>query len=493
MTFGTGVRDQVFEVIVRQAIAGAPWREICAGPMLVNNINPEDVEAEVGRRLNKGRETLSPEDQQSLVSYIAGWQQVESERKLAPKSEIEQLIYSIYASQKADKPLVVFCKSPAIMYLYLMMLTGRQRSGKDQVDTESSARVATILSKDQNQSFYSNLIESIKQFSSELDRFKIASAVTNPLKDSFLALRSELSVEMQRTVSSDLNAYFRWGFRLETDPIIRRVGNIFDVSTSHIPSLVSEYELSDAPSQTPPNFMSLVVGAPFSMNQSPTDRSVPGEVIRHSVVGLWDLQDIIASGFVVEKLEIGQQLPESMREGVAHWLSLFRAAPMYAFFENVCLVAEYPDTVIVNDLLQPSTRDGAAIVYGDDYKVYAIDGIAVPRRFWEHPELTTVAEIDATINVALRRLMIEAYGASRYLMDSGAELVQEDKYGKLYRKELNGDEPILMICVKNSTMEPDGTYREYFLRVPPFIQTAKEGVAWSFDLTSKEYHPEKET
>jgi hypothetical protein len=47
---GTGVRAQVFEVIVRQALAGAPWREMCAGPMQVNNITAEEVEAEVSRR-----------------------------------------------------------------------------------------------------------------------------------------------------------------------------------------------------------------------------------------------------------------------------------------------------------------------------------------------------------------------------------------------------------------------------------------------------------
>ena len=48
--YGSGVRAQVFEVIVRQAIAGAPWREICAGPMAVNNISEAEVEAEVKRR-----------------------------------------------------------------------------------------------------------------------------------------------------------------------------------------------------------------------------------------------------------------------------------------------------------------------------------------------------------------------------------------------------------------------------------------------------------
>ena len=49
-SYGSGVRAQVFEVIVRQALAGAEWREICSGPMQVNNISPEEVDSEVKRR-----------------------------------------------------------------------------------------------------------------------------------------------------------------------------------------------------------------------------------------------------------------------------------------------------------------------------------------------------------------------------------------------------------------------------------------------------------
>ncbi|MBX9948382.1 MAG: zinc ribbon domain-containing protein [Candidatus Obscuribacterales bacterium] len=48
--YTSGVRSQVFEVIVRQALAGAPWRELCAGPMVVNNIAEDEILAEVERR-----------------------------------------------------------------------------------------------------------------------------------------------------------------------------------------------------------------------------------------------------------------------------------------------------------------------------------------------------------------------------------------------------------------------------------------------------------
>jgi hypothetical protein len=48
--YGSALRDQVFEVVVRHALAGAPWREICAGPMFVNDIDPAEIEEEVSRR-----------------------------------------------------------------------------------------------------------------------------------------------------------------------------------------------------------------------------------------------------------------------------------------------------------------------------------------------------------------------------------------------------------------------------------------------------------
>lgn len=48
--YGDYVRLLVFETVVLQALAGAPWQEICALPMKVNNISPEAVEAALSQR-----------------------------------------------------------------------------------------------------------------------------------------------------------------------------------------------------------------------------------------------------------------------------------------------------------------------------------------------------------------------------------------------------------------------------------------------------------
>ncbi len=46
-----------------------------------------------------------------------------------------------------------------------------------------------------------------------------------------------------------------------------------------------------------------------------------------------------------------------------------------------------------------------------------------------------------------------------------------------------------MVEVVNSTPEPDGSHRTYWLRVPPSTRTAREGVAWTFGLDSAAYEP----
>jgi hypothetical protein len=58
---------------------------------------------------------------------------------------------------------------------------------------------------------------------------------------------------------------------------------------------------------------------------------------------------------------------------------------------------------------------------------------------------------------------------------------------------LAGDEPITMVEVVNSTAEPDGSSRTYWLRVPPHVNTATAAVAWTFGLSGEEYRPQVQT
>lgn len=52
---------------------------------------------------------------------------------------------------------------------------------------------------------------------------------------------------------------------------------------------------------------------------------------------------------------------------------------------------------------------------------------------------------------------------------------------------------LVMVKVVNSTPEPDGQFKDYFLRVPPQMRRAKEAVAWTFNKTETKYQPAMET
>ena len=61
------------------------------------------------------------------------------------------------------------------------------------------------------------------------------------------------------------------------------------------------------------------------------------------------------------------------------------------------------------------------------------------------------------------------------------------------RSDIPDDEPIVMIEVVNRTREPDGSFKRYWVRVPPEMGTAREAVAWTFNMPASQYAPEIET
>ncbi len=486
MTFGTAIRNQVFEVIVRQAIAGAPWREICAGPMQVNNIVPEEVEAEVYRRLHKGKDALPPEDRKSLETYLAGWRSVIENRNLKPISDIEDAVASYYSQFDSAKPSIVVCKSPAMMYLHVMLLTWDK---KPVIDVDHAV---SSLAREQSEEFKNNLLESTKELASKTENFRYRPVGRLPWKDRFAKLRDQSWSEMEENLSADLITYFKWGFRSETGAMLRQLGMLYDFSLTNAATVGEDVPVAPvAPTRDMSAIMQEIERRLLEGTQMQplADLQRPGGVLRFHSTAFWDTDLLLAPGFVAEHLRAGYLFSDSVRHELETWLALYRAAPMYAFFENICLVMEYPRSVFVDEHFRPGNDSGPAITFADDYQNFAMHGMHVPRALVESREQLTIAEIDKASNVELRRLMIELYGHSRYLMETGAELVDEDEFGQLYRKEIPNDEAIVMLCVTNSTMEPDGTYKKYFLRVPPSVRTARQAVAWTFSMQPNDYAP----
>jgi len=143
--------------------------------------------------------------------------------------------------------------------------------------------------------------------------------------------------------------------------------------------------------------------------------------------------------------------------------------------------------------------EGPSVAWSDGFGLHHLVGVSVKEHLVEQPEKMTIKEIRETWNMEVRRIMIDSFGRERFLKAAGARLAQQDEYGELYvidppeQGRFRGGEREVMVKVINSTPEPDGQFKPYYLMVPPTIRTAKEGVAWSFDEDETSYNPLKET
>lgn len=180
----------------------------------------------------------------------------------------------------------------------------------------------------------------------------------------------------------------------------------------------------------------------------------------------------------------------SALEGLA---AVAREAGWWWPYENLVVIGERPTALHRDEAGRLDRADGPAVGYADGFALYAWRGMPVPGEFLAELASLTTDRIRTEENAELRRVMLEYYGYERYLAESGAEPLQRDETGILWRIALTGDEDVVMVEVVNSTPEPDGTSRTYWLRVPPTTRTAREGVAWTFGLGAAEYAPVAQT
>jgi hypothetical protein len=158
-------------------------------------------------------------------------------------------------------------------------------------------------------------------------------------------------------------------------------------------------------------------------------------------------------------------------------------------YDGIVLCSERHNILSVDDQGRLHSNNGQSVGYTDGWGLWSWHGVNVSREIIESPDNITVKQIESEQNAEVRRVMIERYGQALYLQDSGAKLLHQDNLGKLWSKEVLNDEPIVMVEVQNSTPEPDGTFKNYFLRVPPDIIEASQAVAWTFGMKKQEYKP----
>ena len=74
-----------------------------------------------------------------------------------------------------------------------------------------------------------------------------------------------------------------------------------------------------------------------------------------------------------------------------------------------------------------------------------------------------------------------------------AEALERERAEQERRRTHDDGSVLAYVGVTNSTAEPDGTFKRYFLRVPPHLKTARAAVAWTFQKEESDYAPAVET
>ncbi len=202
---------------------------------------------------------------------------------------------------------------------------------------------------------------------------------------------------------------------------------------------------------------------------------------------------------------------KSQTEPLAGMTEIAQAAGWFLPHAEICWVAERHNTLRLDTRGWLHADDGPAFGYPDGWGEYYWHGTRVSPEIVLRPETITASAIAAEGNAELRRIMVERYEGLRYrgayMVDAGATVVHQDEWGTLYRQERPGDTPLVMVKVRNSTTEPDGTMREFFLRVDPDLRpmkrlpdgamefgraqsmTARNAVASTFGRRGDEYAP----
>jgi hypothetical protein len=156
--------------------------------------------------------------------------------------------------------------------------------------------------------------------------------------------------------------------------------------------------------------------------------------------------------------------------------------------QSICWLSERPARLCCDALGRLHAADGPALIYRDGVEAYAWKNTQVPARAILQPSSITTMEVNRAPDPVLRRCLIEIMTPEKFISAGGAVCIARDDYGKLWRRNWQWD-VWTAVEVKNGTEERDGTYKHYYLHVPPHVRTPREAVAWTYGLPEIQYAP----
>jgi hypothetical protein len=179
---------------------------------------------------------------------------------------------------------------------------------------------------------------------------------------------------------------------------------------------------------------------------------------------------------------------------------------------NFILASDRPSQLNRDTAGRLHSLDSPALEWRDGSALYYVNGVAVSRLVVMEPEKITTKMIDDEQNAEVRRVMMERFGIARYITESGGQVIHSDvdQLGfprRLLKRDMPGGSPVMVVEVKNSSLEPDGSRRTYHLGVhhelrpllsedefgEPQELTCHNAVASTFGLRGEDYYPQMES
>lgn len=167
----------------------------------------------------------------------------------------------------------------------------------------------------------------------------------------------------------------------------------------------------------------------------------------------------------------------------------------YWLGNGAALLVRRPRVLALDAAGRLHSATGRCIEYRDGGGGYAWHGVVVPKKVILAPEALTREDFLNELNAEVRRVIQERMG-EQFLAKVGGVLIDSGPRGALYEVALPPPpEPWMRWerVARYVQVQDASTPRQYFLRVPPTIQTAAEAVAWSFGLSVEDYGPAQET
>lgn len=176
------------------------------------------------------------------------------------------------------------------------------------------------------------------------------------------------------------------------------------------------------------------------------------------------------SGWYAGAAAIGVKFDQKSYDQLQSWC---RCCPFVIPFDELCVVAENPVEIHWDDSNNLHCETGPSVRYSDGWSMWTWHGVRVPQKAIEAPDTITVAEIKNEQNAEVQRILRERYGEGRYLLDTGAKVIDSDhevaRKGGAPRVLVEDDEGVRWLVGTDGS-----TNRTYYMRVDSSVDTCRK-------------------